>query len=123
SGSEQAVPDSVEIEHEVPRNRLGDGGAVPGDVGAAWLPVALPRSALEPCPHRVKKKVESRRMQIALQRVTKRFGAHVVLDSVNLTIASGQTVAMIGPSGGGKSTLIRCLNGLNTFDDGEICVD
>jgi polar amino acid transport system ATP-binding protein len=45
-----------------------------------------------------------------------------VLDGMNLSIAAGETVAVIGPSGGGKSTLLRCINGLNTFDQGEIRV-
>jgi polar amino acid transport system ATP-binding protein len=61
-------------------------------------------------------------LHIELRDVTKRFGAHLILDCLNLTIDGGQTVALIGPSGGGKSTLLRCLNGLNTFDAGEIRV-
>jgi polar amino acid transport system ATP-binding protein len=59
---------------------------------------------------------------IELRNVTKRFGTRTILDGISLTIAPGETVALIGPSGGGKSTLIRCLNGLNTFDAGEIQV-
>ena len=59
---------------------------------------------------------------IELRNVTKRFGTRTILDNISLTIAPGETVALIGPSGGGKSTLIRCLNGLNTFDAGEIQV-
>jgi ABC-type polar amino acid transport system ATPase subunit len=59
---------------------------------------------------------------ITLRNVTKRFGSRTILDDVSLAIAPGETVALIGPSGGGKSTLIRCLNGLNTFDAGEIDV-
>jgi ABC-type polar amino acid transport system ATPase subunit len=54
--------------------------------------------------------------------VCKSFGARRVLDGVDLTIEPGETVALIGPSGGGKSTLLRCLNGLNSFDAGTICV-
>ena len=45
-----------------------------------------------------------------------------MLDQISLTIQPGETVAFLGPSGGGKSTLLRCLNGLTTFDSGEICV-
>ncbi len=60
--------------------------------------------------------------EISINDLTKRFGDRLILDQVNLTIPSGQTVALIGPSGGGKSTLLRCLNGLTPFDSGEIRV-
>jgi polar amino acid transport system ATP-binding protein len=59
-------------------------------------------------------------MQITITNLTKRFGNLLVLDGVNLTVRAGETVALIGPSGGGKSTLLRSLNGLTTFDEGEI---
>jgi polar amino acid transport system ATP-binding protein len=61
-------------------------------------------------------------MQIRVENLTKRFGSRLVLDGVALTVNAGEIVALIGPSGGGKSTLLRCLNGLNTFDGGEIHV-
>src|SRR5205809_1752273 len=64
----------------------------------------------------------SNRMQITVSAVTKRFGDRLVLDGVNLAVEPGETVALIGPSGGGKSPLFRCLNALNTFDAGEIRV-
>src|ERR1019366_9111230 len=57
---------------------------------------------------------------ITLRNVTKRFGDRTILDDISLTIPPGEIVALLGPSGGGKSTLIRCLNGLNEFDAGEI---
>jgi ABC-type polar amino acid transport system ATPase subunit len=57
---------------------------------------------------------------INIRNVSKRFGERTVLDDVSLAISPGETVALLGPSGGGKSTLIRCINGLNTFDAGEI---
>jgi ABC-type polar amino acid transport system ATPase subunit len=57
---------------------------------------------------------------IILRNVTKRFGERTILDGISLTIKPGETVALLGPSGGGKSTLIRCLNALNQFDAGEI---
>ncbi len=59
---------------------------------------------------------------IQMTNVIKRFGERLVLDDVSLSVAPGETVAVIGPSGGGKSTLLRCLNGLNGFDAGEIQV-
>src|ERR1700722_9725968 len=59
---------------------------------------------------------------IQIKNVTKRYGPKLVLDQISLTIQPGTTVAFLGPSGGGKSTLLRCLNGLTTFDSGEICV-
>jgi polar amino acid transport system ATP-binding protein len=62
----------------------------------------------------------SETLHITLTQVTKRFGDRLVLDGVSLTIRPGETVAIIGPSGGGKSTLLRCLNGLNSFEAGEI---
>ncbi|HJZ87632.1 MAG TPA: amino acid ABC transporter ATP-binding protein [Polyangia bacterium] len=60
--------------------------------------------------------------ELVLKNVCKRFADHVVLDSVSLRVAAGETVALIGPSGGGKSTLLRCVNGLTPFDQGEIVV-
>jgi len=61
-------------------------------------------------------------LNVLLDNVTKRFGPRTVLDGVTLSIAAGRTVAVIGPSGGGKSTLLRCINGLTPFDAGGIRV-
>lgn len=60
---------------------------------------------------------------IEIRRLTKRFGSHEVLHEVSLTIAKGQTIAVIGPSGSGKTTLLRCINLLEEFDEGEIIFD
>jgi ABC-type polar amino acid transport system ATPase subunit len=46
-----------------------------------------------------------------------------VLDGVSLAVRRGEVSAVIGPSGGGKSTLLRCINGLETFEAGEVQVD
>ncbi len=59
-------------------------------------------------------------IQVAISNVSKRFGDRQVLAGVSMSVQSGETVALLGPSGGGKSTLLRCINGLNTFDSGEI---
>jgi ABC-type polar amino acid transport system ATPase subunit len=50
-----------------------------------------------------------------------RGGAPVLAD-VSLQVAEGEVIAIVGPSGGGKSTLLRCLNGLDTFDAGTILI-
>jgi ABC-type polar amino acid transport system ATPase subunit len=60
--------------------------------------------------------------QVVLTNVTKRFGDRTILNDVSLEIGAGETVALVGPSGGGKSTLLRCINGLTPFEAGEIRV-
>ncbi len=60
---------------------------------------------------------------LALNGICKRFGTHVALDEVSLTIEAGEVVAIIGRSGSGKTTLLRCINGLEVPDSGEILFD
>ena len=57
---------------------------------------------------------------ISLRWLTKRHGAHVVLDAVDADVQKGETIAIVGPSGAGKTTLLRCLNYLEPFDGGSI---
>ena len=52
--------------------------------------------------------------------VSKRFGAHTVLDGVHLRVNDGEVTCLIGPSGSGKSTLLRCLAFLEEHDGGLI---
>jgi ABC-type polar amino acid transport system ATPase subunit len=59
---------------------------------------------------------------IAIRGVRKSYGARLVLTGIDLDVVTGETIALVGPSGGGKSTLIRCINGLTNFDEGEIRV-
>jgi len=60
---------------------------------------------------------------LALNDIYKRFGTHVALHNVSLTVEAGQVVAIIGRSGSGKTTLLRCINGLEIPDSGEIVFD
>ncbi|MEU8875251.1 amino acid ABC transporter ATP-binding protein [Streptomyces javensis] len=60
---------------------------------------------------------------IELRGVNKHFGALHVLRDIELTVGRGEVVVIIGPSGGGKSTLIRTINRLETVQSGSIVVD
>jgi glutamate transport system ATP-binding protein len=60
---------------------------------------------------------------VRLAKVNKHFGELHVLRDVNLEVARGQVVVVLGPSGSGKSTLCRAINRLETIDDGTIEVD
>ena len=60
---------------------------------------------------------------IELKGVNKHFGEYHALRDINLEVAAGQVVVILGPSGSGKSTLCRTINRLETIDDGEIRID
>jgi ABC-type polar amino acid transport system ATPase subunit len=53
----------------------------------------------------------------------KRYGTSAVLRGVSMNVRRGEVSVILGPSGGGKSTLLRAINGLETFDQGRICID
>ena len=61
-------------------------------------------------------------MAIEARNVTKRFGDFVALDNVTVVVESGSLTALLGPSGGGKSTLLRVIAGLETPDEGEVFI-
>jgi ABC-type polar amino acid transport system ATPase subunit len=60
---------------------------------------------------------------IEVENISKSFGAVEVLKGVSASFADGEVVAIMGPSGGGKSTLIRCINALEPLNSGDIRVD
>ena len=62
-------------------------------------------------------------MGIQTRGITKRFGSFLALDDVDLDVASGQLTALLGPSGGGKSTLLRIIGGLDEADSGSVVID
>jgi ABC-type polar amino acid transport system ATPase subunit len=57
---------------------------------------------------------------INVRTLCKRYGEHAVLREITARVDKGEIVAIVGPSGGGKTTLLRCLNYLESFDTGEI---
>jgi sulfate transport system ATP-binding protein len=62
-------------------------------------------------------------MGIDARSITKRFGDFVALDDVHVTVPSGELTALLGPSGGGKSTLLRIIGGLEEPDGGTVEID
>ena len=61
--------------------------------------------------------------KISAKNIWKKFNNLEVLKGIDLEVNEGEVVAVIGPSGGGKSTLLRCLNKLETVDKGSITID
>lgn len=57
---------------------------------------------------------------LELKNISKQFGQKKIFDQFNLTIEDGKILSLVGPSGGGKTTLLRMLAGLETIDSGEI---
>ncbi len=60
---------------------------------------------------------------LAVHGLTVRFGAHVAVDTVDLTVEAGRTLAIVGESGSGKSTLARAIAGLVRADGGTMTLD
>jgi ABC-type polar amino acid transport system ATPase subunit len=60
---------------------------------------------------------------LAAERIGKRFGTHVVLRDVDLSVQEGEVVCIVGPSGSGKTTLLRCLALLEQPSEGRITME
>ena len=60
---------------------------------------------------------------IEIRGLSKRFGSNIVLDNVDMDIEKGDVIALIGPSGTGKSTLLRCLNLLERPESGTVTIE
>ncbi len=60
---------------------------------------------------------------IEVKNLTKKFDKFIALDDLNLSFTNGKSIALIGPNGCGKTTLIKCILGLNVIETGDILVD
>ena len=60
---------------------------------------------------------------IKIRNLSKSYGKLHVLKNINLDVQKGEVLAIIGPSGTGKSTLLRCINYLEIPEEGEIRID
>ncbi len=61
-------------------------------------------------------------MKLEITGLTKRYGSHAALDGLDLHVPGGRVLALVGPSGGGKSTLLRVLGGLERPDAGRVLI-
>lgn len=60
---------------------------------------------------------------IEIKNLTKSFGKFTALKNVNLNLKQGHSIALIGPNGCGKTTLIKCILGLNVVENGDVLVE
>lgn len=60
---------------------------------------------------------------LRVKNLNKSFGDNKVLNNISFEVNSGEVCVLLGKSGVGKTTILRCINGLEAFDDGEIIVD
>lgn len=60
---------------------------------------------------------------LEIKNLNKSFNQKKIIDDLNLTVETGTVLALVGPSGGGKTTLLRCISGLETIDSGELLLD
>ena len=80
------------------------------------------RGAGHPRVHRAPSETSEERPMLTLTALTKTFGGRRVLDGVDLEIGAGESVAMLGANGSGKTTTLRCIVGLARPDAGRIVV-
>ena len=66
---------------------------------------------------------DARRTKIAVQNLTKRFGDLLVLNDISFDVAQGEFLAIVGPTGCGKTTFLNCLSKLMPTSNGDIFID
>lgn len=61
--------------------------------------------------------------KLEIRNLRKSFGTNRVLNGIDLSVEAGETLVLVGPSGGGKSVLAKCILGILSIDEGEIILD
>ena len=100
------------------RSPLAVSAASPAAHTAATLPAPLPSARR--VPHAATSAQGDTVVEV--RNLHKRYGDQIVLDHIDLTVQTGEVVALLGRSGSGKSTLLRCINHLEEWDAGIIRV-
>lgn len=62
-------------------------------------------------------------MSLEISKLNKSYGSKRILEDISFEVVKGEIVSITGPSGGGKTTLIRCMNNLEDYEEGSITVD
>lgn len=60
---------------------------------------------------------------LVLKNIKKSFSGRKILDGISLKVTDGEIMCIVGQSGGGKTTLLRCISGLERIDEGEMMLD
>ena len=60
---------------------------------------------------------------LELKNIKKSFSGRKILDGISLKVTDGEIMCIVGQSGGGKTTLLRCISGLERIDEGEMILD
>ena len=60
---------------------------------------------------------------LELKNIEKSFSGRKILDGISLKVTDGEIMCIVGQSGGGKTTLLRCISGLERIDEGEMMLD
>nr|WP_127357837.1 amino acid ABC transporter permease/ATP-binding protein [Actinacidiphila soli] len=95
------------------------GAAAPAEAEELWLPPTPP----EPWERQARAAaLDGAAAAVEVRDLHKRYGEHVVLDGLDMTVRTGEVVALLGPSGSGKSTLLRGINHLEDVESGAVLI-
>ena len=82
-----------------------------------------PQDVAHSAPAQPEGEVDPGSLILEMRNISKEFPGVKALSDVSMTVRRGEVAAILGPSGGGKSTLLRCINGLESFQQGRVSID